>query len=45
MGKAAYARVNELGYNAKWHEYPMEHNVSPEEVSHISQWLQKVLAP
>lgn len=45
MGKAAYARVNELGYNAQWHEYPMEHNVSPEEVSHISQWLQKVLAP
>ncbi|MCH1413656.1 MAG: alpha/beta hydrolase [Glaciecola sp.] len=45
MGKAAFARVNELGYNAKWHEYPMQHNVCPEEVGHISQWLQKVLAP
>ena len=45
MGKAAYARLNELGYNAQWREYPMQHNVCPEEVAHISQWLQKVLAP
>jgi phospholipase/carboxylesterase len=27
-----------------WHEYPMEHSVSPEEVEAIGAWLRRVLA-
>jgi predicted esterase len=27
-----------------WHEYPMEHSVSPEEVEAIGAWLRRALA-
>jgi phospholipase/carboxylesterase len=33
-----------LGYEVAWHEYPMEHSVSPEEVAAIGAWLRRVLA-
>jgi phospholipase/carboxylesterase len=33
----------ELGYDVAWHEYPMEHSVSPEEVEEIGAWLRRVL--
>jgi phospholipase/carboxylesterase len=32
-----------LGYEVAWHEYPMEHSVSPEEVEAIGMWLRRVL--
>jgi phospholipase/carboxylesterase len=32
------------GYDVSWHEYPMEHSVSPEEVEAIGAWLRRVLA-
>jgi phospholipase/carboxylesterase len=32
-----------LGYEVAWHEYPMEHSVSPEEVEAIGAWLRRVL--
>lgn len=28
----------------EWHDYPMEHSVCIEEVQHLRQWLQRVLA-
>jgi phospholipase/carboxylesterase len=31
------------GYDVSWHEYPMEHSVSPEEVEAIGAWLRRVL--
>lgn len=37
-----------LGYRPQWHQYPMGHQVCPEEIAHISQWLQdryRALAP
>ena len=37
--------LKEHGFNVEAHQYPMEHSVSPEEISDISQWLQKVLKP
>ena len=32
-----------LGYTIDWHEYPMEHSVSPQEVSDIEKFLQRIL--
>ncbi len=35
--------LEELGYRVEWHEYPMPHSVSPEELVHIGAWLRRVL--
>jgi len=35
--------LERLGYDVAWHEYPMEHSVSPEEVEAIGAWLRRVL--
>ncbi|GGX76555.1 carboxylesterase [Massilia dura] len=32
-----------LGYQVEWHDYYMQHSVSPEEVNDISGWLHKIL--
>jgi phospholipase/carboxylesterase len=36
--------LSELGYTVEWHEYPMPHSVSQEEVVDIGAWFQQVLA-
>jgi phospholipase/carboxylesterase len=33
-----------LGYRIEWHEYPMEHSVSAEEVAELQRFLLRVLA-
>jgi len=33
-----------LGHPVEWHDYPMQHSVSQEEIDHIEAWLLKVLA-
>jgi len=33
-----------LGHPVEWHEYPMQHSVSQEEIGDIRAWLLKVLA-
>jgi phospholipase/carboxylesterase len=35
-------KLIELGYSVEWHQYPMPHSVSPEEVRDIGIWLRKV---
>ncbi len=40
LGKQSYALLDSLLSNKQWHEYPMEHNVCPEEIIDISRWLQ-----
>jgi phospholipase/carboxylesterase len=35
--------LQSLGYTVEWHEYPMPHSVSPEEIDHIGDWLRRVL--
>ena len=45
LGKMAYSRLKALDYNIEWREYPMQHNVCPEQINYISQWLQTCLAP
>lgn len=33
-----------LGYPIEWHDYWMQHSVSPQEITDIGNWLRKVLA-
>lgn len=37
--------LRELGQPVSWHEYPIEHSVSLDEVRDIAAWLQQVLIP
>lgn len=32
-----------LGYRVEWHEYPMGHQVCPQEIADITAWLRRVL--
>lgn len=36
-------RLHQLGHEVEWHEYPMPHSVSPEELEHIKTFLDRVL--
>jgi phospholipase/carboxylesterase len=36
-------RLEAAGYAIEWHEYPMAHAVSMEEIADISAWLQRLL--
>ena len=37
-------RLQALGWDVEWHEYPMPHSVCPEEITAIGVWLSRVLA-
>lgn len=43
-GEAARDALQALGHPVEWHEYPMEHSVSPEEIDDLHAFLLKVLA-
>lgn len=43
-GKMAADKLTSLGYKVAWHDYPMQHNVCPQELNDIRTWLQQVLA-
>ena len=34
-----------LGHPVEWHEYPMQHSVSAQEIADLNRWLLKVLEP
>jgi len=41
---ASRARLDSLGYEVEWHEYPgLGHGVAPQEIQHIAAWIEKVL--
>jgi len=44
IARAVTARqaLEALGYQVEWHEYPMGHQVCPEEIDHIGDWLARV---
>ncbi len=42
-GKMAADKLTSLGYKVEWKEYAMQHNVCPEQVQDIGNWLNKVL--
>ncbi|MCY1460360.1 Carboxylesterase 2 [compost metagenome] len=39
MGRAAFDRLQQWGVPVTWQEYPMEHEVLPEEIRDIGTWL------
>ena len=39
MGRSAYEHLKTRGVTATWREYPMGHEVLPEEISDIGTWL------
>ena len=42
-GVATRDALVELGYAVDWHEYPMQHAVSQEEIADVQAWLLKIL--
>lgn len=44
MGRAAYERLRASGVQAQWRDYPMSHEVLPEEIRDIAEWLGQLLA-
>lgn len=39
MGRAAFQTLQDAGVTAVWHDYPMGHEVLPEEIRDIGAWL------
>ena len=39
VGETSRDALKSIGCEVEWHDYPMEHNVSEEEISHIQEWL------
>lgn len=44
MGRAAYERLRASGVQVQWRDYPMSHEVLPEEIRDIAEWLGQLLA-
>ncbi|HWH89795.1 MAG TPA: alpha/beta fold hydrolase [Pseudomonas sp.] len=43
MGRSAYEHLKQHGVTVTWQEYPMEHEVLPEEIRDIGVWLSERL--
>ncbi|RRV24357.1 alpha/beta hydrolase [Pseudomonas sp. o96-267] len=44
MGRTAYDRLHACGVPVQWRDYPMAHEVLPEEIRDIAEWLSQLLA-
>ncbi|UYP31425.1 alpha/beta hydrolase [Pseudomonas sp. Z8(2022)] len=44
MGRAAYDRLRASSVQVQWRDYPMSHEVLPEEIRDIAEWLGQLLA-
>jgi phospholipase/carboxylesterase len=44
MAEQGRAQLGELGYQVDWHQYPIPHSVSAEEIADVARWLALVLA-
>ncbi|MDQ7003556.1 MAG: carboxylesterase [Ghiorsea sp.] len=42
-GKESKDLLQNLGYQVRWFEYPMEHSVCPDETHAIGQWIKQLL--
>jgi phospholipase/carboxylesterase len=42
-GTAARDRLLELGYAVDWHDYPIGHEVGPQEIVDVGRWLNRTL--
>ena len=38
-GERSAARLRELGFDVEWHAYPMQHQVSPQQLRDLADWL------
>lgn len=45
MGQAAFRSLIASGVDARWQEYAMRHEVIPEEINDLADWLQEQLPP
>ena len=43
-GAAARDALRALGHQVDWHEYPMQHEVCPPEITDLNRWLVRLLA-
>ena len=43
LGQASKKTLIQAGYNVDWHEYPIQHNVSMDEIMDIKQWIIKTI--
>ena len=41
LGHDSHEKLKQLGYAIDWHEYPIQHGVSPEELEDIKAWILK----
>ena len=44
MAEQGREQVAALGYRIEWHQYPIPHSVSAEEIADVARWLERVLA-
>ena len=44
MAEQGREQIAELGYQIDWHQYPIPHSVSAEEIADVARWLERVLA-
>jgi phospholipase/carboxylesterase len=44
MAEQGRAQLAELRYQIDWHQYPIPHSVSAEEIADVARWLERVLA-
>lgn len=44
-GEASRDALKALGYHVEWHDYPMAHSVSVDEIADLNRWLVRVLSP
>ena len=44
-GKFISESLKRQRFDVEWHEYPIPHAVSPEEIGDIGRWLARVLPP
>jgi phospholipase/carboxylesterase len=45
MAEGGREQVAALGYSIEWHQYPIPHAVSAEEIADVARWLGRVLGP
>lgn len=41
LGQASHQNLSKAGYHIEWHDYPLQHGVSLDEIMDIKQWIIK----
>ncbi|MCP4289904.1 MAG: carboxylesterase [Gammaproteobacteria bacterium] len=44
IGRQGYEKLREMGYDAEYQTYPIEHSVCMEEIEDIARWFRRVLS-